>query len=138
MNPVIFWPAPPRATTRPSRPSTSPASSSAGGNAAGSVQNVSASKRIRPSAATAGTPFASTSVELEVGDTCLLYSDGITEYSDSEENLFGEQRLLRFLEARRTLEPERLVRELEAELERFAKGTQPRDDVTLVLLRRLA
>jgi pSer/pThr/pTyr-binding forkhead associated (FHA) protein len=74
---------------------------------------------------------------LPVGSTLLLYTDGVIECSDEEERQFGEERLEAFLVPRRDAPPERLMHDLEEELERFAGGSKQGDDITLLVAQRL-
>lgn len=62
------------------------------------------------------------------GDQLFLLTDGVTETSGPDEQLFGAQRLLRVLEANR--DPQHLIDEVEQALRHF-QG-QIRDDVSMV------
>jgi serine phosphatase RsbU (regulator of sigma subunit) len=82
--------------------------------------------------------YAEDSVHLDTGDRVVLYTDGITEAADASSELFGEERLYQVirglphhLSAREVAE-----RILEA-LEEFLGGVEPRDDMTLMVLRVL-
>ena len=71
-------------------------------------------------------------LELEAGDTFVLFTDGVSEAFDSSEDLFGEDRLLAELHA----SPCRGAREtslgvLQA-VRRHAAGAQQSDDITVV------
>ena len=82
--------------------------------------------------------YKSSIVQLEPGDTLVLFSDGITEAMDPEENLFGTARLKETLE-RRTFETVDEVQSsvLQAVSE-FARGARQADDLTLLIVRYLA
>ena len=51
-------------------------------------------------------------IELKPGDRLYLYSDGILEAMNSEDELFGPDRLVEALEGRRTLTLEGSIEEL--------------------------
>jgi len=67
------------------------------------------------------------------GDLLCLWTDGLVDAQSESGERFGEARLLAALECRRTEEPERIVDEVMAEVERFAP--QQGDDRTLLVLR---
>ncbi len=73
-------------------------------------------------------------VDLEAGDTLLLYSDGVTEAQDASGESFGDDRLRAALE-RCDGETESVVAEILATLRRYTQGAEPYDDLTLVALR---
>jgi serine phosphatase RsbU (regulator of sigma subunit)/putative methionine-R-sulfoxide reductase with GAF domain len=75
-------------------------------------------------------------IQLEPGDTLVLYTDGVTEAIDEQEEQFGEERLEQVL-CRHNGEPlGELSRALLAEIATFTAGRPPFDDLTLVLVRR--
>lgn len=76
------------------------------------------------------------SVQMEAGDTLILYTDGVTEAINAEEEQFGEERLRTFTCAGRTQDLATLRRSLLAAVEEFCQGQPPFDDITLVLVRR--
>lgn len=56
--------------------------------------------RSRPGFVLAGleeTQYRENSIQLAMGDRLFLYTDGVTEATDAEQNLFGEERLLKSL-----------------------------------------
>ncbi|AYC32531.1 response regulator [Pseudomonas cavernae] len=65
---------------------------------------------------------------LEPGDRVFLFSDGVLEAQDSEERLFGEERLQALFEANRQLE--RLFEEIQQALSHFRGKAQ--DDISMV------
>src|SRR6185436_10356208 len=77
-------------------------------------------------------------IHLETGDRLVLYTDGITEAVNPEGELYGEERLhavIADLPADLTAREvsDRILRELEV----FRNGVEPRDDMTLMVLRVL-
>jgi phosphoserine phosphatase RsbU/P len=71
---------------------------------------------------------------MEPGDLLLLYSDGVTEAMDAENNEFGDDRLIAFLKENRALPVEDFVDALIARVGEFAG--KPGDDVTVTAVRR--
>jgi serine phosphatase RsbU (regulator of sigma subunit)/pSer/pThr/pTyr-binding forkhead associated (FHA) protein len=72
---------------------------------------------------------------LQPGDTILLYTDGTTEACDSEQELFGMERLMESV-ATAPAESDGLIRHVLNDIEKFAGGDTNRDDVCLVALHR--
>ncbi|MEO8275203.1 MAG: SpoIIE family protein phosphatase [Thermoanaerobaculia bacterium] len=70
------------------------------------------------------------------GDLLALYTDGIVEACDPEEEEFGMERLEGILIAQRNAALEAISASLDQELHRFVRGTPYGDDRTLVLVRR--
>jgi len=77
-------------------------------------------------------------VNLEPGDTLVLFSDGITEAMDPDEQEFGTTRLKQALAGQVNTSVEELQRIILASVENFARGARQADDLTLLLIRYLA
>lgn len=69
---------------------------------------------------------------LAPGDVLLAYSDGVTE-AEGEDDLFGTERLLDAVLARRTEGPGAIVDEVLARVQAFEDGS-PTDDLTLLAM----
>jgi len=82
--------------------------------------------------------FTSATVNLEPGDTLVLFSDGITEAMDPDEQEFGTTRLKQALAGQVNTSVEELQRIILASVENFARGARQADDLTLLLIRYLA
>ena len=80
--------------------------------------------------------FEEATGELGPGDLLALYTDGIVEAADPDDDEFGIERLEAYLGEHRTDALDPLAEGLDVELERFARGVPFADDRTLVLLRR--
>lgn len=74
-----------------------------------------------------------TETKLEPGDRFLIYTDGLTERFDMEENTYGEERLLKPLATDSTGDPQDVVTAIMADVEQFA-GKRPADDDQALLL----
>lgn len=79
--------------------------------------------------------YEETEVSLEAGDTLALFTDGVTEAQNAEEELWGEERLLELLQAHQKSPCRRIVGEILSELRRFAGEEPQSDDITLLLAR---
>lgn len=83
-------------------------------------------------------PFAQyqqNEVHLEPGCTLVLYTDGVTEANNPEDEMFGEDRLTTVLS--QTLgAPEQVRDRVLAEVRTFAAGHPQNDDITVVVVRR--
>jgi len=82
--------------------------------------------------------YTSADVTLGAGDTVVLYTDGITEANNREEEEFGEERLEAVCIANRHLPPRELADALDRELEAFAQGVPYADDRTVVILQKVS
>jgi serine phosphatase RsbU (regulator of sigma subunit) len=80
--------------------------------------------------------YGEESIQLETGDRLVLYTDGITEAANAEQELFGEERLREVLRSLPSEVPARQVadRIFEA-LGEFLGGMEARDDQTLMVIR---
>jgi serine phosphatase RsbU (regulator of sigma subunit) len=77
-------------------------------------------------------------VQLSPGSALVLYSDGITEAQDPEGDFFGQERLLKLLQAHRGSSAKELQDAVLATVHQFAGQTSqaPHDDITLVIVAR--
>jgi sigma-B regulation protein RsbU (phosphoserine phosphatase) len=73
-------------------------------------------------------------VSLDVGDTLLLYSDGVTEAADFAGDDFSEDRLANILRDNRTATAHDLVSEVVKTVSTFS-DTSRTDDITVVAIR---
>ena len=76
-------------------------------------------------------------VALAPGDTFVLYSDGLTEAVNADDEEFGEERVHAWLTEHRALSPTALVDGLIAEVHAFARGVPQADDMTALAARYL-
>ena len=67
-------------------------------------------------------------------DRLFLYTDGVTETTDTHERLFGEERLRAFLNGHDSCDTESMLKELCVQLRDFADGAAQFDDITMLLL----
>jgi serine phosphatase RsbU (regulator of sigma subunit) len=68
-------------------------------------------------------------------DILLLYTDGITEATDSNKSQFGEQGILKSLENQTSKEPEDIMNGLVEDLYQFLNGKKLDDDYTMLIIK---
>jgi phosphoserine phosphatase RsbU/P len=83
-------------------------------------------------------PYAEATQTLNVGDLLVLYSDGVTEAADPAGEEFGEQRLGAIAAEFRHLPSIDITTRIHADLTAFTQGAPPADDITLVVIRKVA
>jgi sigma-B regulation protein RsbU (phosphoserine phosphatase) len=76
-------------------------------------------------------------VHLDSGDTLVLFSDGVTEEADPEDNQFGEERLANLVASLRHRPAAEIVQEIHRAVREFTQGAPAADDITVVVARRL-
>src|SRR6266487_1189324 len=79
--------------------------------------------------------YTSVGLKLEPGDTLVLFSDGVTEAMDPDDQLFGVPRLREVLEANTSTELEHIQKCVLEAVENFTRGAHQADDVTLLIVR---
>ncbi len=78
--------------------------------------------------------YASKRIVLDSGEKLFLYTDGVTEAMDGEENLFSEQRLEQFLSKARGGTLRQIVGDIVNEIRNFSAGAPQSDDITALAL----
>jgi sigma-B regulation protein RsbU (phosphoserine phosphatase) len=74
-------------------------------------------------------------VQLEQGDTLMLYTDGATEAMNDEGVQYGMDNLAKVIQTNRLLAPEQLIQKVIQDITTFTKGSQLADDLTLIAAR---
>lgn len=69
------------------------------------------------------------------GDILILYTDGITEAADSEDEQFGTERLIALVKEHRALPASEIREKVMAAVLDFRSDDAPHDDLTLVLVK---
>ena len=82
------------------------------------------------------TAYDQAETTIEPGDLLVLYTDGVTEAADEEDDLYGEERLFDLLQRLRTEPCHEIMAEILGEVRAFSGGGQQSDDITLLLVRR--
>ena len=71
-------------------------------------------------------------LELGVGDTLFVYTDGVAEATDASNTLYGTDRMLAALNQNRGLPPEKLLHQIKADIDRFVGQAPQFDDITML------
>lgn len=69
------------------------------------------------------------------GFTIHLYTDGLTESLNNEEEEYGDERFVKFVKKRLSIAPSKFHDQFFKELNAFSNGGDQRDDITLLSLR---
>ena len=91
---------------------------------------------LNPLGLLAGAKYTSGEVKMDPGDSLVIYTDGITEAMNPEEEEFGEERLVEAAGRHHLLPLREMAANLEHDLDAFARGVPFHDDRTLVIVRR--
>ena len=75
---------------------------------------------------------------LDTGDILLVYSDGLTDAENQREEMFGEERLLELIRQEAPAGSLQLEQKLLRAIEEFTQGTPQTDDITFVVVEKLA
>src|SRR5499425_652881 len=79
--------------------------------------------------------FTTSTLQLEPDDTLVLFSDGVTEAMDPEEDLYGVGRLRTTLQGKTQLPLDEIQKTVLESVENFARGARQADDLTILLVR---
>jgi sigma-B regulation protein RsbU (phosphoserine phosphatase) len=79
--------------------------------------------------------YTAVCLKLEPGDTLVLFSDGVTEAMDPDEQLFGVPRLKQVLTGQTECPLENLQKCVLEAVENFTRGAHQADDLTLLIVR---
>jgi sigma-B regulation protein RsbU (phosphoserine phosphatase) len=73
---------------------------------------------------------------LDPGEMIVLYTDGITESRNKENEEFGDDGLKKFIKTQRKCVPSEIMDKLFKHLNKFISGTERMDDMTAVIIKR--
>jgi phosphoserine phosphatase RsbU/P len=79
--------------------------------------------------------FSSRLVKLKPGEILFLFTDGVTEAFDINDNLYSDKRLESLLENSKTLEVKELVNKVISDVNNYSTGVQQSDDITVMAIR---
>ncbi len=86
-------------------------------------------------AALDGVQFRQHEFQLCPGDSFFVYTDGVTEATSSEKELFGTDRMLEALNKTPDAEPDEILANVMGEINRFMDGEDQFDDITMMCLK---
>lgn len=82
-----------------------------------------------------GIKYRQNELELKPGDELFLYTDGVTEATDKDNRLFGEERLLEVISRINSESVKQQILDVFDEIDRFAGGVEQFDDITMLGLK---
>ena len=83
-----------------------------------------------------GIDFKNASLQLEPGDTLVMYTDGVTEAENKEQAQFENARLETALAALKGASSRQIVDTVNARVKEFTDGAPQSDDITQLVIRR--
>ncbi|WP_294429000.1 PP2C family protein-serine/threonine phosphatase [uncultured Treponema sp.] len=79
-----------------------------------------------------GIHFTEHSMTLEKGDRLFVYSDGVNEATDSNEQLFGEERLISAMQGTEKFDAPETLKKLREKIDAFVGEAEQFDDITML------
>jgi serine phosphatase RsbU (regulator of sigma subunit) len=80
--------------------------------------------------------YETCALHLSKGDMLVVYSDGLTDAHNRQEEMFGEERLLELIEQEAPSGSRALEQKLLKAVEEFTQGTPQTDDITFVMVEK--
>ena len=81
-------------------------------------------------------PYDVLSRTIEKGETCVIYTDGVSEAMNHNDDLYGVDRLRELMQASRGGHADELGRTILADVRKFADGRPQNDDITIMVFGR--
>ena len=79
-----------------------------------------------------GVKYKTRELQLQPGDMVFLYTDGVTEATDANNELYGEDRLLKCINSKEFADMEELCKYVKADVDAFVGEAPQFDDITMV------
>ncbi len=79
-----------------------------------------------------GIKYSEYTITLTPGSKLFLYTDGVPESVNAENELFGTERMLTALNADRTASPESIIRQVRRAVDEYAEDAEQFDDLTML------
>lgn len=93
--------------------------------------------RVKPNMVLAGMEnvhYIKNEITIEPNDRIFLYTDGVTEATNSDNKLYGEIRLQKLLNNLLELDAEGTVKSVKNDIDKFVDGAEQFDDITMLEL----
>lgn len=81
--------------------------------------------------------YKENTLQLKKGDIVYLYTDGVTEANDFDENLYGEERLLKCFDGLNNLSADEISDKIKTSVDEFVNGNDQFDDITMLCFKYL-
>lgn len=104
-------------------------------HADGQQELVKEGRKNPPVATIEGLRYRNHELQLSVGDTLFLYTDGVPEATDSKEELYGMDRLQKVLEGKQNTDVTALLPMVRADVDAFVGDAMQFDDLTMLAFR---
>ena len=101
----------------------------------GGIYELNRYKHSPALAALEGMTFVERRFRLDPGDSLFVYTDGITEATNSDMKLFGEERLVVALNKNSEAGPEEILKNVKDSIDGFVGDTPKFDDITMLAFR---
>lgn len=82
-----------------------------------------------------GIKYKKNELQLSAGDEIFLYTDGVTEAVNKDNQLYGDNRLLNILNQNKNTNSKTLCKKIKNDVDLFAGKTPQFDDITMLFLR---
>lgn len=74
-------------------------------------------------------------MELHAGDILFVYTDGVSEATDGNDELYGTERMVAALNQRKDADARTLCETVREDIDRFVGEAEQFDDITMLALR---
>lgn len=101
----------------------------------GEIELVKPINKKMPVAAIEGVQYVTNTMQLNVGDTIFLYTDGVPEATNASDELYGMERLEEFMKTHYSLDVEELLPAVRKNVDEFVGDAPQFDDLTMLALR---
>ncbi|MCF0226317.1 MAG: serine/threonine-protein phosphatase, partial [Methanobrevibacter sp.] len=81
-----------------------------------------------------GIEYETNTINLDIGDKILLYTDGVTEANNSYNEFFGEEKLKEIVEENDNLSVDECVENIKNRVLEFSGKDNQFDDITLLMV----
>jgi serine phosphatase RsbU (regulator of sigma subunit) len=79
--------------------------------------------------------YKSRSVTIGEGDVMVMFTDGVTESINAQQELFGEKRLIEVIQKNTHLSAQTILEQILASVKAFAGDMPQFDDITLLIIK---
>jgi len=77
-----------------------------------------------------------TEISLKSGDLVVLFTDGVVEATNARGKFYGDKRLHGIIKRHSKRSAEKVLEEITADLDKFSQGTDPHDDMTVIVIKK--
>jgi serine phosphatase RsbU (regulator of sigma subunit) len=84
------------------------------------------------------TTYEINKVKLNVGDLAFLFTDGIPDSRNKNNEDFTEEKLIKLVQKSSKLSSQKLLDKICKELDSFVSGADQMDDMTIVVIKRVS